>query len=163
MRPCWSRAMWRSLTKVMVDPSAAYLVASVSSVAVNGELGMGGMTMLSSTSRTPPSWVGCAGWDGSDCWICAMQVRLVSKRIPATDVRISGASRWSDAMSRRRGASMAEKMGVVVRLTFPAFIAKVAKENLAKFAKTGIEGSEMRYERLVDETRALPGETGIAV
>jgi|GEM_PF-6076555 len=58
---------------------------------------------------------------------------------------------------------MAEKMGVVVRLTFPAFIAKVAKENLAKFAKTGIEGSEMRYERLVDETRALPGETGIAV
>src|ERR1700728_1345124 len=58
---------------------------------------MGGMTMLSSTSRTPPSR---DGWDfcgGSVCCTCAKPATLfshrpASQRIPAIEVRIADSS-----------------------------------------------------------------------
>src|ERR1700722_14218768 len=58
---------------------------------------MGGMTMLSSTSRTPPSR---DGWDfcgGSVCCTCAkhdtlFSHRTASQRIPAIEVRIADSS-----------------------------------------------------------------------
>src|SRR6202021_1246450 len=58
---------------------------------------MGGMTMLSSTSRTPPSRDGWEFCGGSAFWTCAkhdtpFSHRTASQRSPAIDVRIADSS-----------------------------------------------------------------------
>src|SRR5262249_5824734 len=94
MRPLASRAMWRSFTSVIVAPSPAYRTHSVSRVAVKGAFGIGGMTILSSTSRTPPSREGVAIWDcsgGFDCVVCAAQKKGSNARIAKKEERIATA------------------------------------------------------------------------
>ena len=78
--------MRRSLTYVVEAPSAVYFVASVASVAVKGTFGIGGMTILSRTSRTPPSCE--AGPERRISGVWARQARLVNQRIPAVEVRM---------------------------------------------------------------------------
>src|SRR5437667_9127693 len=78
--------MRRSLTNVMDVPSAVYLMASVASVAVKGTYGIGGITILSRTSRTPPSCE--AGPERRISGVCARQAKLVNQRIPTTQIRI---------------------------------------------------------------------------
>src|ERR1700692_1881189 len=89
MRPCASLAMCRSLTKVIVVPSAAFLTASVDSVAEKGACGMGGMTILSRTSRTPPSCDAECEFCSGSVSTCAPQVMPMNQKMTATEVRIS--------------------------------------------------------------------------
>src|SRR5580698_1007247 len=107
MRPRPSRAMWRSLTRVKVPPSGEKRTHSVSSVAVKGALGIGGMTMLSSTSRTPPSEAG-PGTGGRGCCdscVWAKQTKLRQRKL-RSPVRIQHTSGLRKCYAEADGGSI---------------------------------------------------------